>query len=316
MTAAPSTTDAARADGDLPSTLHTLVERAARVGAAAAAHGRVTTKIPALHRVAPDHFALAVAPLDGDLVGAGQSGTCFSLQSISKLFALCALVRVDPDVWTHVGWDSTELGYGSLAELEQRDGRPRSPFVNAGALVVTDRLLHHTGSATAAVADLLESTTGDRIEPDAEVVRSETETDHRNRAIAHVLAEHGRLIHPVETVLEEYFRQCALTASAETVARAAHFLVDRRPSAVGIDPTDARRINAVTLTSGMYAAAGEIAYRIGLPAKSGIGGGVLAVLPSVGTICAWSPPLDSAGNSVGGVAAIEDFAREANWSLF
>lgn len=311
-----STADATRVDGTPTSPLAELADRAARIGAAAATNGKVTTKAPALQSVSPDHFALAVAPLDGELIGIGEVDAPFSLQSITKLFALCALVRVDADAWTHVGWDSTELGYGSLAELEQRGGRPRSPFVNAGALVVTDRLLHHTGSATTAIADLVETTTGVRIVSDPVVAHSEAETDHRNRAIAHMLAERGRLIHPVEVVLEEYFHQCAMTASVRTVARAAHFLVDRRAAAVGIDATDARRINAVTLTSGMYAAAGEIAYRIGLPAKSGIGGGVLAVLPSVGTICAWSPPLDPAGNSVGGVAAIEDFARAANWSLF
>jgi hypothetical protein len=147
------------------------------------------------------------------------------------------------------------------------------------------------------------------------VARSEMLTGHRNSAIAHGLAEHHRLINGIDKVLAQYCAQCAITATATTVAKAALFLADRDTTTAPLDAATIRRANAVLLTSGMYGAAGDIAYRIGLPAKSGIGGGVLAVMPGKGTVCVWSPPLDADGNSAGGVAAIEEFARLAGGSV-
>lgn len=189
--------------------------------------------------------------------------------------------------------------------------------MNSGALVVTDRLLLCAGDAVAATIELIETAShGGRANSDAHVALSEAVSDHRNSAIAHVLAEHGRLSNDIDHVLGQYFGQCAISASVQTLARAALFLADRRRPSMHLDAATVRRVNAVLLTSGMYGAAGDIAYRIGLPAKSGIGGGVLAVMPGCGTVCVWSPPLDIDGNSAGGVAAIEEFARLAGWSVF
>lgn len=297
--------------------LAALAQRAIRVGRTASVAGAVTARIPELARVDARLFGFAVTTVDGVEVGAGDADVRFSLQSITKLFSLAALLRLEPGAWQHVGWTPSELAYNSVAELERAAGRPRNPFVNAGALVVTDRLLAHTGSAVDTVASFVRDLSGDdQVAPDAAVARSEAAADHRNRALAHVLAEHGRLFSSVDEVLAEYYAQCALTASAVGIARAGRFLADRRLHGSVLDSCTVRRLNAVLLTSGMYSAAGDIAYRFGLPAKSGIGGGVLAVLPGVGTVCAWSPPLDAEGNSVGAVAAIESFAAEAGWSVF
>lgn len=289
--------------------------RAAQVQACrAAAAGKVSAQVPALAEVDPTRFAMAVATVDGAEAHIGESDARFSIQSLSKLFALCALLRHEPDAWSAVGWGPSDAGYGSVADLEHNQWRPRNPFVNSGALVVTDRLLMHSGDTVAATVELLGGRTV--AASDARVAQSETATDHRNSAIAHVLAEHGRLINPIDVLLPQYFAQCAITASVRTLARAALFLADKDGDRAVLDPETVRRVNAVLLMSGMYGAAGDIAYRIGLPAKSGIGGGVLAVMPGRGTVCVWSPPLDSAGNSAGGVAAIEEFARRAGWSVF
>ncbi|MDV3129669.1 glutaminase A [Mycobacterium sp. 21AC1] len=290
-------------------------------GRCAARSGQVSRQVPALAGVPATRFAMAVATVDGGLADIGDATLGFSIQSLSKLFALCALLQHDPDAWAHVGWDPTDAGYGSVADLERNHGRPRNPFVNSGALVVTDRLLQHTGDAVQANVQLLRacdagSGEAGSVYSDPQVARSETLTDHRNRAIAHVLAEHGRLMNPIDQVLGQYFAQCAITASVRTIARAALFLADRHGNRSALEAATVRRVNAVLLTSGMYGAAGDIAYRIGLPAKSGIGGGVLAVMPGRGTVCVWSPPLDADGNSAGGVAAIEEFARLAGWSVF
>jgi glutaminase len=290
----------------------------------AAAHGRhsacagvVSSQIPALAAVPATKFAMAVATVDGSVIHTGDSTEAFSIQSLSKLFALCVLLQHDPTAWLDVGWGPTNSGYGSVADLERSQGRPANPFVNPGAIVVTDRLISHTGDAVHATSGLLQ-----RADPaavvscDVEVAMSESLTGHRNSAIAHVLAEHGFLHNPIEQVLPQYFAQCAVTANVQTIARAALFLADRSAGDNPLDEATVRRVNAVLLTSGMYGAAGDIAYRVGLPAKSGIGGGVLAVMPARGTVCVWSPPLDADGNSAGGVAAIEEFARLAGWSVF
>lgn len=299
--------------GALAAHLHAAVERGRRV----AGTGLVSAQIPALAAVPPAKFAMAVARVDGTLIHAGDSGEAFSTQSLSKLFALCALLQHDAEVWHDVGWDPTNAGYGSVADLERNHGRPANPFVNSGAMVVTDRLITRSGDAAQATIRLLRHSDPDaRITSDLDVALSESRTAHRNSAIAHVLAEHGYLTNPIEQVLHQYFAQCAITANVQTLAKGALFLADRRGGSLTLDAATVRRVNAVLLTSGMYGAAGDIAYRIGLPAKSGIGGGVLAVMPGHGTVCVWSPPLDSDGNSAGGVAAIEKFAQLAGWSIF
>lgn len=285
-------------------------------GENAAERGRLSTQIPALSGVRANKFAMAVATVDGVIESGGASGEAFSIQSLSKLFALCALLEQDRTAWSEVGWHPTNSTYNSVAELERTGGRPANPFVNAGALVATDRLLQRTGDAVAATIDLLREESGGTVASDPTVAMSETIADHRNSALAHVLAEHGRLTCGIERLLVQYFAQCAVTASVTTVARAALFLADRSPGSRRLDVATIRRINAVLLTSGMYGAAGDIAYRVGLPAKSGIGGGVLAIMPGRGTVCVWSPPLDADGNSAGGVAAIEHFASLAGWSVF
>lgn len=308
-----ATAQPARVDG----TLTCWLEEAMSAGISAAEHGRVSAQIPALAQVPASHFAIAVATVDGQVVHAGDSRTEFSIQSLSKLFALSALLEHDPSAWSRVGWRPTNAHFNSVAELERSGGRPANPFVNAGALVVTDRLLERTGDAVAATMDLIRrESDGRRVNVDEDVAVSEMIADHRNSALAHVLTEHGRLSCGIEGLLAQYCRQCAITADVQTLARAALFLADRRRHPSDLDPATVRRINAVLLTSGMYGAAGDIAYRVGLPAKSGIGGGVLAVMPGRGAICVWSPPLDGDGNSAGGVAAIERFSELAEWSVF
>jgi glutaminase len=299
--------------GTLVEYLHAAAEQGRKV----AGVGTVTRQLPALADVPASKFAMAAATVDGDLVHLGDSAEPFSIQSVSKLFALCALLRLDPNAWTDIGWVPTDTGYSSVGDLERNNGRPRNPFVNSGAIMVTDRLLSLTGDAVAATIDLMRAADPPAfIASNPEVADSEMLTGHRNSAIAHVLAEHHQLTNDIYRVLAQYFAQCAITATVQTVAKAALFLADRRDSDGLLDAATVRRVNAVLLTSGMYGAAGDIAYRIGLPAKSGIGGCVLAIMPGKGTVCVWSPPLDADGNSAGGVAAIEEFARLAGWSVF
>lgn len=300
-----------------PAALAEILDASIAKGLVSAGRGEVTRLVPGLDRVPPEKFGFSVALLNGETVSRGDAGTRFSLQSITKLFALVALLQHDPHAWDDVGWGPTSHSFRSLTELEEHGGRPRNPFVNAGALVVTDRLKTLTGDGLLPTLELIRELSGNaRIASVASVARAEFANAHVNSAIAHLLAEAGRIANPIPLLLRNYFRQCAIEASTDDTARAALFLArkDQKHHVLGFE--ERRRVNAVLLTAGMYNAAGDLAYRVGIPVKSGIGGGIVGVLPGVGAVCVWSPPLDERGNSVGGLVALEEFSRRARWSIF
>lgn len=283
--------------------------------------GTVPTYIPALASRDPRGFGFAVATLDGDVHGVGDWERPFSIQSISKLFALSLVVaKADQAIWRRVGRDPSRAPFNSLAELEHDRGVPRNPFINAGALVISDQLLSLTGDACGAIRDFVAEQSGrSDVRSDAAVATSQAENSHHNAALAHLLASYGNLHNDVDVVLGHYFRQCALEMSCRDLALAATFLARHGIQQDGqrlMSRSDAKRINAVMLMSGVYSGAGEFAYRVGLPAKSGIGGGILAVIPNRCTVCAWSPGLDDAGNSVAAIAALDAFTTMTGWSVF
>ena len=280
--------------------------------------GEVATYIPALATVDPSRFGMAVATVDGELHGVGDFRTPFSIQSLSKVFALALVLSTDSDrIWRRIGHSPSMLPFNSLVQLERDRGKPRNPFVNAGALVTVDQLLSGSGPG------LLEFLRAESGEPEIAVVdavaRSERRHLHRNAALAHLLASFGNLRNPVRAVLDRYVEHCAIAMSCADLARAGAFLARRGVLADGgllLSRDDTKRMNATLLVCGMYQSAGEFAYQVGLPAKSGVGGGVLAVVPNRCAVCVWSPGLDRAGNSIAGVAALECFTYLTGWSLF
>ncbi|PYC76381.1 glutaminase [Streptomyces tateyamensis] len=284
------------------------------------ATGRVADYIPALGAADPNAFGLALATVDGEVHGVGDWQTDFSIQSVSKLFTLALALATGEAVWHRVGREPSGTPFNSLVQLETEHGIPRNPFINAGAVVVTDRLLTLTGDAAGAVREFLRAESGNpRLDTDLVVAASEAEHGHRNAALAHFIASYGNLENPVEAVLGHYYAHCAITASCRDLALAGLFLARhgvRRNGGRLLSRSEAKRINAVLLTCGTYDAAGEFAYRVGLPGKSGVGGGILAVVPGRGTLCAWGPALDRAGNSVGAVAALDAFTTATGWSIF
>jgi glutaminase len=266
-------------------------------------------------------FGLAVATLDGEVRGVGEWERAFPIESISKVFALALAVGHDSAaVWRRVGREASGDPFNSLMQLERDRGVPRNPFINAGAIVVTDLLLGMTGDACGAVRELVCRESGNEaIESDPSVVKSQGAHGARNAAIAHLISSYGNLDASVETVLDHYYGQCALRMSCRDIALAATFLARHgiaRDGARLLSRSDAKRVNAVMLTSGTYDAAGEFAYRVGLPGKSGVSGGLLAIVPGRCALCAWSPRVDAAGNSVAGVAALDAFTTMSGWSVF
>jgi glutaminase len=283
--------------------------------------GQVATHIPALGTVDPNQFGMAVADLDGNVTGVGAFDVPFSLQSVTKAFALALVIASDGgNLWSRVGREPSGSAYNSLVQLEHENGIPRNPFINAGALVTTDRLLSVTGDARGAVLEFLQKESGNPlVDFDLGVAGSELDHGARNAALGYFMASHGNMENPVPDVLEHYFWQCSIRASCQDLALAGGFLARRGVRADGsrlITGNDAKRINAIMLTCGTYDAAGDFAYRVGLPGKSGVGGGILAIVPGRCAVCVWSPGLDARGNSVAGVAALDRFTTLTGLSVF
>ncbi|RKH64160.1 glutaminase [Corallococcus llansteffanensis] len=283
--------------------------------------GRVATYIPALAAVDPARFGMALATVEGDVYGVGDWRVPFSIQSISKVFTLALALSRDGDaLWRRVGKEPSGNPFNSLVQLEYEQGIPRNPFINAGALVITDRLQRLTGDARGTLRDFLRAESGNpAVDFDAGIAASEAEHGHRNRALAHFMASYGNIEGSVPEVLEHYFWQCSLAMSCADLARACGFLARHGQRADGarlLTRSQAKQVNAVMLTCGTYDAAGEFAYRVGLPGKSGVGGGIIAVIPNRCALCVWSPGLDARGNSVAGVEALDRFTTLTGLSIF
>lgn len=286
--------------------------------------GKVANYIPALAEVDPRKFGIAVVDGQGKCHGAGDCDVPFSIQSISKVFTLgLALERVGPALWKRVGREPSGSPFNSIVQLERESGVPRNPLINPGAMVVTDQLIGN-GAADAFIEELLsllrEEAQDDGIFIDDRVAVSESETGSRNRSLAWFMKAFGRLDNDVETVLSAYFRHCALAMSCRQLARAALFLAfDGRDPVTGrrvVASRRCRRINAMMMLCGHYDNSGEFAFRIGLPGKSGVGGGILAIAPGRGSIAVWSPGLNSAGTSQVGALALEKLVERTGWSVF
>jgi glutaminase len=286
--------------------------------------GKVADYIPELAKIDPKQFGMAIATVNGDVCSIGDAGVPFSIQSISKVFMLTlALGKVGESLWKRVGREPSGTAFNSIVQLEREEGIPRNPFVNAGAIAVSDVVLagHEPREAIGELLRFVRYVADDEtISIDDKVARSETQTGFRNFALANFMRAYGNIHHPVEHVLGVYFHQCALSMSCQQLAKAGLYLAARGSNPITghsvVSPKRARRINALMLTCGHYDGSGDFAYHVGLPGKSGVGGGILAVAPGIGSIAVWSPGLNKVGNSQLGAVALEMLAARTGWSVF
>lgn len=304
--------------------LQTIVDDIAAKYAAKEQRGKVADYIPQLACVDPNQFGISIIANDGREYCAGDVDMPFSIQSISKVFSLTlALQQVGAELWSRVGREPSGDPFNSIVQLEHEHGVPRNPFINAGAIAVTDVLLQgRTPAGTnALVVDFLREISEDsNIHFDQAVASSETQHGYRNFALANFIRAYGNLTNePVDT-LDVYFKNCAIAMSCRQLARAGRFLGwDGRNGPSGEKVTSsrtARRVNALMLTCGHYDGSGEFAYRVGLPGKSGVGGGILCVAPGFASIACWSPGLNDIGNSQLATKALEELAARTGWSVF
>ncbi|ENM3953416.1 glutaminase B [Vibrio cholerae] len=285
--------------------------------------GKVADYIPALAKVPSEKLGIAVFTNQGEVITAGDAQEGFSIQSISKVLSLTlAMGLYQPDeLWSRVGKEPSGQAFNSLIQLEMEQGIPRNPFINAGAIVVCDMLQSRLSAPRQRLLEFVRQLSGEPlITYDKVVAASEMMHSDRNAAIAYLMRSFGNFHNEVIPVLHNYFHACALKMSCVELAKTFSYLANKGVSVVTgetvITPTQSKQTNALLATCGLYDGAGEFAYRVGMPGKSGVGGGIIAVVPGEMTIAVWSPALDQSGNSLAGTRALELLAQRIGRSIF
>jgi glutaminase len=285
--------------------------------------GTVASYIPELAKMNPDAFSVSIATVDGELFTVGDDQQLFTIQSISKVFTYgMALEDRGRDVLlSKVGVEPTGDPFNSIIRLDENSKRPDNPMVNAGAIATTNLIQGHTATDRLnRVLQAFKVYAGRDLYVDSSVFISERTTGHRNRALAHLMRHFEMVDDRLDETLDLYFQQCALLVDCRDLAMMAATLANN-----GINPRSGDRAVAaeyvrdllsVMYTCGMYNFAGEWAYRVGLPAKSGVSGGIIAIVPGKMGIAVFSPPLDSRGNSIRGLKVCEDLSNVCRLHLF
>ncbi|MBD8495436.1 glutaminase B [Pseudomonas syringae] len=284
--------------------------------------GKVASYIPALGEVRPDQLGIAVYSNSGEVFQAGDAQTPFSIQSISKVFSLVqAIQHSGEEIWERVGHEPSGQPFNSLVQLEFERGKPRNPFINAGALIICDINQSRFAAPSLSMRDFVRRLCGNpKVISDAKVAESEYQHRSRNAAAAWLMKSFGNFHGEVENVLRSYFHHCALSMNCIDLARAFGFLANEgfctHSGEQILTARQTTQLNSIMATSGLYDEAGNFAYRVGLPGKSGVGGGIVAVVPGRFSVCVWSPELNAAGNSLVGMAALERLSARIDWSVF
>jgi glutaminase len=284
--------------------------------------GKLASYIPELARADPSKFALVLRSVDGHVVRSGHAEEPFTFQSVSKVFTFCYLLSTGGDaILDQMPCEPSGDAFHSIVRLEDEHGHPRNPYINAGAIMVSDRLRgSNAKDKIDGFVDFLRALSeGERLQVDERVYASEFATGNRNRALAHYMNHYGLIDDPAMAV-DTYFRQCSLTLDTARLARIGLFLANR-----GRDPETDHRVltedhnrTAVALmaTCGLYDEVGRYAIRVGVPSKSGVSGPILAVVPGRMTIAAYSPELGPKGNSVAGMTALTVLSKRLRLSVF
>jgi glutaminase len=284
--------------------------------------GEVATYIPELGKADPEDFGICIATSDGRIFEAGDSDRLFTIQSISKpfTFGMALEAHGQEKISRHVGVEPSGDAFNSI-ELEKGTNRPFNPMINAGAITVSALLYEHYGDeALEQMLARVSAAAGRELSVDEDVYQSESRTGHRNRAIAHLLLNFGMIGEKVEPALDLYFKQCSILVNSRDLAIMGATLSNLGKNPVtGDDVFDIDRVKdmlSIMLTCGMYDYSGQWAYKVGVPAKSGVSGGVMAVVNRQLGVATYSPRLDARGNSCRGIDVSVDLAQELGLHAF
>jgi glutaminase len=283
--------------------------------------GAVTTTIPELAKVDPGKFGMHLTTIDNENYKVGDSQERFSIQSISKVLTVAlAFSFLDEKVWQRVGVEPSGTAFNSLIQLEYEKGIPRNPFINSGAIVIADILLSCLKNPKKDFLTFIRMISGSSsIDYNYVVAQSEKDNRFRNAALANFLKSFGNIENEVDEVLDFYFHQCAIEMNCEELANSFFFFANEGKTKFGkqvLTKSQVKRLNAVMQTCGFYDESGEFTYRVGLPGKSGIGGGIVALYPNQFVVATWSPRLNKKGNSELGMYALEALTTKTGMSVF
>ncbi len=283
--------------------------------------GKQADYIPALAEVNPDQFGICLEPLGGAPVTVGDADVPFSIQSITKVFMLAMCLSMEGDnLWQRMGKEPSGNAFNSLVQLEYEHGKPRNPFINAGALVMADILIDRLPDAKQQFIEFLRAIAGSHVDYQPAVAESERSQAYLNTAIVNMLKYHGNIRNRIDDVLDLYLLCCSVEMSCRQLAHAFRPFADHRQpfcyAGIQLTMSQVKRINAIMQTCGFYDEAGEFSFLVGLPGKSGVGGGIAAINPNVYSVAVWSPRLNGKGNSVMGLKALEMLTTDTEESIF
>ncbi|MGV8945140.1 MAG: glutaminase [Lutibacter sp.] len=284
--------------------------------------GKVATYISELSTVDPTKFGVHLTTINHQHYHFGDSEEKFSIQSIAKVLALVlAYEQEDEKLWKRVGVEPSGTSFDSLFQLEFSKGIPRNPLINGGALVISDILVSHLNNPKKDFIDFVRNVSGNpEINYCPRIAESEKLTGHRNAALTHLMKSFGNIKNDIDVVLDFYFNLCSIEMTCRELSQTFLFLAD-----YGVNPftnervisvSKSKRVNAIMQLCGFYDEAGEFSFKVGLPGKSGVGGGIVAILPNKYSIAVWSPRLNKKGNSSKGIKFLELFTTETEASIF
>lgn len=284
--------------------------------------GKVATYIPELGKIDPNKFGVHLATIENDHSCLGDSNEKFSIQSIAKVLSLTMAYKHENEkLWKRVGVEPSGTSFNSLLTLEHDKGIPRNPMLNAGALVVCDVLISFLDNPKEDFIEFVRKASGnDKLEYSYEIAESEKSQSYINTSLINLMKYYDNIENDINLVMDFYFNLCSIEMTCKELAIAFLFLAND-----GIHPyskeriisaSKTKRINAIMQLCGFYDQAGDFSFKIGLPGKSGVGGGIVAVHPGKYAIAVWSPRLNKQGNSNRGMHFLEKFTTETEYSIF
>lgn len=284
--------------------------------------GQLASYIPELNNVNPESFAIHLTTVEGDEFGIGNYEEKFSIQSIAKVLSLSLAYRIlGEDIWERLGVEPSGTAFNSLIQLEADRGIPRNPFINAGAIVICDVLLSHLKNPKEDFLAFCRDVSGNpQLNYSDKIAASEKSVGYRNVALCNFIKSFGNIHNEPVDVLDFYFCLCSMEMNCKELSEAFLFLANGgckvSDGSRVVTKSQTKRINALMQTCGFYDESGEFTFKVGLPGKSGVGGGIIAIHPSNYTISVWSPKLNEKGNSYKGMKFLEEFTTKTQLSIF
>ena len=284
--------------------------------------GEMASYIPELSNVDPKNFGIHISTINRVSFGIGNYNDKFSIQSIAKVLALILAYRIVGDeIWDRVGVEPSGTAFNSLVQLEADQGIPRNPFLNAGAIVVSDILLSNLKNPKEDFIDFVRSISNNTtLEYSNKIAQSEKDVGYRNVALCNFIKSFGQIENEPSDVLDFYYDLCSLEMSCKELSELFLFLANNglglQKNEAILSESQSKRINALMQTCGFYDESGEFAFKVGLPGKSGVGGGIIAIHPDQYAIAVWSPKLNKKGNSHKGMKFLEEFTTRSELSIF